>query len=193
MQQANPQMMLDMRLARDPQERALAAIGIPRRYWHLELDNFKFRQIEFRGQPFSSAAQRHLVKWLCTEAEWHWGRLIVIASDPTDNDAMALGSFILQKLLEKGCPVGFDDIAYTPKWYDPYPRFLLLHNIFRRISDDHVGVVQKTVNRFGGCTKLLLVGGVTDPWKFSTKQIGYIPNYVIYVSSFLRSKKKKSS
>jgi len=176
------EVMHNLRLAGNDTERVLAKAGIPRRFWHLSISQINFIPTPFYGASLSTIAQRHWVNYLVKSTKWNRHRVVVIGSSPTDEGAIALASYILERAARRNCPVMFDDVAHNERtWYDPYPYFFALQNVTKNITRERSILVRDAMRRFYSATTIICVAGITDPYKFACNHLNVYPDAALRV------------
>lgn len=169
----------DLLFAKNAEDKGLARIGIPRRFWGRKLEDFSFRQAEMYSQKLSPVAQRQWIKSLL-KYPYLRNRLVVASSDPTDEAALALGSFLMQDVASRGMEVAMSEvnnISYLSK----FPRFIVLHNILRTATPERLQQTRDALLRFKGAFRFLVVAKDANPFKFCVGKLGLYPDIVFYL------------
>jgi hypothetical protein len=171
----------DYKLAKNAEERILAKVGIPRRFWNVKPDDLGFFQTDYYGVKLSTQGQRQWLRSFLSKKSGRVGKnLVVVGSDPTDEGALALGCILVRRILEFGLAVAIADVQYIPL-LDPYPDVILLHNMVSGYRVDQLKETRDALRRFGGCLRILAVAGERNPFRFATAKLGIYPDTVFVV------------
>lgn len=170
----------DFVLAKNSEEREWSRFGIPRQFWEIELSDFSFRQTDLGDKKLSSVAQKRWIKSFLS-GKWIRNRVIVASSDPTDEAALGLGSFLMKEMNRRGHNPAIINLGEDVPWIQPKPKFIVFHNILKTATSERIEKARDLLLRFKWTCRFIVVAKETNPYKFCTTKLGLYPDVTFLV------------
>jgi hypothetical protein len=153
-------------------------MGIQAKYCRTNFDQMRLRRVAIGRVYLSETGQRTLLK-----ATIHHPRkqLIVMASEPNDEQALAGAYWLLIKLYEdKKLRFGVID-SQRNMYYrkGEVPRVILIHNILANATGERLERIRDTLLRYPLSVRIVVLCGVRDPYVFCVQNIGLVPHFCV--------------
>jgi len=185
---------VDLERARTIEEQDYARVGIPSRFWDTWLKDLKFAGCNFgvwnKVKPKTNkktkavkanatpAQQRAMLKQIIQEPR---GQLVVLASEPTDEGALAAASSTLIQARSEGYTVQVVNAAYTHKRMPRNTAAYMVHNVTEHATDQKVEAVRDLLTRWRQPARIVVVGRCDDPYSFCVGRLCLKPDFVGFI------------
>jgi hypothetical protein len=172
---------LDRLFIRNPWEKKLYRLGVPRAYWDSRLENVRFAKMSFRGDGFTAAQQRGWAMYLAKDVRLS-EKIIVASSEPTDDGALTFAFSTFEDAINQkrngavldSCQLENEKLPY----FDPYPNYIVIYNLTDNSSSTRIQAVRDVCLRFKYSVKLIALGGVTNPEGWALTKLRLTPSLV---------------
>jgi len=172
---------LDRFLIKDVWDRKLCRIGAPREFWDPQPNAISFKSVTVGKTKVSPTAQRQFLRAYLKHPPRN-RPFITITSGPTDQGALYLGYLFLTRFAKMDHTVAVFDAAQPVQFMEQFPEMVLIHNVLGKATQERMETTRDLILRFRSSFKLLIVADVSNPYQWTTKNIGMYPQMVFKVA-----------
>lgn len=173
----------DAERAKSKAEKRWYTAGIPYRYWR---DPLKDERIQFNNltinndQIITRAQQQSLFDSMLRAPNWYRPSVIVIGSEPTDTEALALTIRLAKAMLVKGKDITMQDMGYRniKETHDDSVAYFG-YNVVGEMTWERKQRIRDWLSKFNDRLRILAVAG--NPYETAVNQLRWEPEGVIYI------------